>query len=344
MAVHDLDHHLPRPAGADPGLADLLAQVARGDRAAFASLYHHTSAQVLGLVNLMLGDTAAAEDVTATVYQQLWHTAARYDPARGSVHAWLLRAAHREAATHLRARHAAAPATPPAGTAAAELASLSPVLSPATLARLDTLSRELILLVYYRGYTGAQAASLLGLPATSARPRLHAALRALPPPPGQTAATLITELIQRSAADQRRPRAGSAAAAGTGIPTRLGLALLTVLHTRGQPGSSLVIDMTRATSVDSVGLRALLTIHHRAAQLGIKFCLAAPSRQVRRLLQLIDIAGRIPVFTSVAAALTASSPPAAITGLLPTTLETGSSLTKDELVLSHPGNVTPRLA
>jgi RNA polymerase sigma-70 factor, ECF subfamily len=327
MAVHDLDHHLPRRgpppgpvpahprhAGADPGLAGQLAQVARGDRTAFAALYHHTSAQVLGLVNLMLGDTAAAEDVTATVYQQLWHTAASYDPARGSAHAWLLRAAHREAATYLRACHAAAPATPPAGTAAAELASLSPVLPPATLARLDALSRELILLVYYRGYTGAQAASLLGLPATTARSRLHAALRALPPVPGQMAATLTTELIQRSAADHHRPPAGSAAGTGTGIQTRLGLALLAVLHTRGQPGSSLVIDMTRATSVDSAGLRALLTVQRRAAQLGIAFCLAAPPRQVRRLLQLTDITGRIPIFTSVAAALTASSPPAAVTG------------------------------
>ena len=42
---------------------------------------------------------------------------------------------------------------------------------------------------------------------------------------------------------------------------------------------------------------------------------AAPSRQVRLLLQLTDIAGGIPVFTSVTAALTASSPPAVITGL-----------------------------
>jgi RNA polymerase sigma-70 factor, ECF subfamily len=328
MAVHDPDHYLPRrgpppgpetalashPRSAEADLAGQLAQVARGDRAAFAAVYHHTSAQVLGLVNLMLDDTAAAEDVTATVYQQLWHTAARYDPARGSAHAWLLNAAHREAAARLRARHAAASGTPPAGTAAAELASLSPLQPPATLARLDTLSRELLLLVYYRGYTGAQAASLLGLPATTARPRLHAALRALPPAPGQMAATLTTELIHRSAAHQQRPPVGSATAAGTGIQTRLGLALLTTLHARGQPGSSLVIDMTRATSVDSAGLRALLAVHHRATQLGITFCLAAPSRQVRRLLRLTDIAGRIPVFTSVAAALTASSPPAAIAG------------------------------
>jgi hypothetical protein len=62
---------LPGRRPASEGLAGLLARVGRGDRVAFAALHRRTAAEVLGLVNLMLGDTAAAEDVTATVYQQL---------------------------------------------------------------------------------------------------------------------------------------------------------------------------------------------------------------------------------------------------------------------------------
>jgi DNA-directed RNA polymerase specialized sigma24 family protein len=61
---------------------------------------------------------------------------------------------------------------------AGELAALPLAVA---LERLDPLSRELILLTYYRGYTAAQAASLLNLPASTAVPRLHAALRALSP-------------------------------------------------------------------------------------------------------------------------------------------------------------------
>ncbi len=142
-------------------------------------LYHRTAAQVLGLVNLMLGDTVAAEDVTAAVYQQLWHTAARYEPARGCPHAWVLGVAHRHAAGHLRAYRGKAAAS--ASTATGELASLPPASLPACLERLDAPSRELILLVYYRGYTAAQAASLLGLPAGTAGAHLRMALRALSP-------------------------------------------------------------------------------------------------------------------------------------------------------------------
>ena len=164
-----------RPAG--DGLADVLARVGRGDQAAFAALYDRTAAHVLGLVTLMLGDTAAAEDVTAAVYQQLWHTAARYQPARGGPHAWLLGVAHRHAAGHLRAHRDKAAASAP--TATRELASLPPASLPAHLERPGAPSRELILLVYYRGYTAAQAASLLGLPASTAEAHLRTALRAL---------------------------------------------------------------------------------------------------------------------------------------------------------------------
>jgi DNA-directed RNA polymerase specialized sigma24 family protein len=96
--------------------------------------------------------------------------------------------AHRHAAAHLRAHRG--PATPPAGTAAAQLAALPPIPLPDALERLDAPSRELILLVYYRGYTAVQAASLLGLPAGAAEPRLRAALCALSrlPPPNRMAA------------------------------------------------------------------------------------------------------------------------------------------------------------
>ncbi len=167
----------PAARQADPAdISGLLARVARGDQPAFVELYHRTAAQVLGLAALMLGDTAAAEDITVAVYQQLWQTAAGYDPARGGGHAWLMNVAHRHAAAYLRAHRG--PGTSPAGNAAAQLAALPPIPVPA-LGCLDAPARELVLLVYYRGYTTAQAASLLGLPPGTAGHRLRAALCAL---------------------------------------------------------------------------------------------------------------------------------------------------------------------
>jgi RNA polymerase sigma-70 factor, ECF subfamily len=174
-----------QPAAAD--LAGLLARVARGDQLAVAALYRRTVAQVLGLANLMLGDAAAAEAVTATVYDQLPRMAAHYDPVDGSAEVWLLSMAHRQAVGYLRARrHSAAPSASSAG----ERTPVPRVPLPAALERLDASSRELILLVYYRGYTVAQAAGLLGLPAANARSRLRVAMCELSaaPAPGPMAA------------------------------------------------------------------------------------------------------------------------------------------------------------
>jgi anti-anti-sigma factor len=75
-------------------------------------------------------------------------------------------------------------------------------------------------------------------------------------------------------------------------------------HVRG-----LIIDMTRTRFIDSAGLRALLVVRSRAAELGVSLCLAAPRDDVLPLLGLVDIAGRVPVFASVDAALTAWSTP-----------------------------------
>jgi RNA polymerase sigma-70 factor, ECF subfamily len=175
-----------QPASAD--LAGLLARVARGDQPAVTALYRRTVTQVLGLANQMLGDAAAAEAVTAAVYEQLPRMAAHYDPVHGSAEVWLLSMAHRQAVGHLRAhRDSAAPSS---GSAAGELIPVPRVPLPAALERLDASSRELILLVYYRGYTVAQAASLLGLPAVDARSRLRVAMCALSatPVPGPMAA------------------------------------------------------------------------------------------------------------------------------------------------------------
>jgi RNA polymerase sigma-70 factor, ECF subfamily len=170
----------PLPPGRQtaPGdLVGLLARAAHGDQPAVAALYRRTVTQVLGLANLMLGDTAAAEAVTAAVYQQLPRTAAHYDPVQGSAEAWLLSMAHRQAVGHLRTRRDST--APPSGSADGGPSPVPRVPLPAALERLDASSRELILLVYYRGYTVAQAASLLGLPAANARSRLLASLCAV---------------------------------------------------------------------------------------------------------------------------------------------------------------------
>ncbi|HEV2633581.1 MAG TPA: STAS domain-containing protein [Actinocrinis sp.] len=88
---------------------------------------------------------------------------------------------------------------------------------------------------------------------------------------------------------------------------RVRLDLLAMLDAYAPQIGGLIIDMTTTKFIDSSGLRALLAIRDRAAELSAPLYIAAPSNEVRRFLSLVDITGRIPVFDTVDAALVACS-------------------------------------
>lgn len=90
-----------------PGEPDaLLVAVGRGDEAAFGRLYDLVVARVFGLVRRVVRDPAQAEEVAQEVMVQVWRTAARFDPARGSATGWVFTIAHRRAVDRVRAEQA----------------------------------------------------------------------------------------------------------------------------------------------------------------------------------------------------------------------------------------------
>ncbi|MGB8943658.1 MAG: sigma factor, partial [Streptomyces sp.] len=85
----------------------LLPLIARGDQQAFEKLYGLVSGPVYGMVRRVLRDPAQSEEVVQEVLLELWRTAARFDPARGSALAWILTLAHRRAVDRVRSVRAA---------------------------------------------------------------------------------------------------------------------------------------------------------------------------------------------------------------------------------------------
>jgi RNA polymerase sigma-70 factor (ECF subfamily) len=169
------------PRGEDTDL--LLRAVARGDEAAFARLFDVVAARVFGLVRRVLRDPAQAEEVTQEVLVEIWRTAARFDPARGSATAWMFMIAHRRAVDRVRAEQAASDRVRRAAALAADTP-YDQVVERATarleqqqvrhcLDALTELQREAITLAYYGGYTYREVAELLdtGLPTVKTRMR-----------------------------------------------------------------------------------------------------------------------------------------------------------------------------
>jgi RNA polymerase sigma-70 factor, ECF subfamily len=99
----------PGPAedtGRDPDLTGLLARVARGDHRAFELLYGELAGPIYGVVRQVLRDPAQSEEIAQEVLLEIWRTASRFDPARGSPAAWALTIAHRRAVDRVRSETA----------------------------------------------------------------------------------------------------------------------------------------------------------------------------------------------------------------------------------------------
>jgi len=154
---------------ADADLDKLLTHVAKGDQAAFEMLYDRLAASVYGLIRKVLRNPSQAEEVTQEVLLEVWRTASRFDPARGSASTWVLTIAHRRAIDRVRAEESATAreqraAEPPVATdevAETVETSMDAERLRRCLAGLTELQRESITLAYYGGYSYAQVAALL---------------------------------------------------------------------------------------------------------------------------------------------------------------------------------------
>jgi len=85
-------------------LAALLARVALGDRAAFATLYQRSAAHLLGVILRIQTDRAQAEDLLQEVFVKVWGAAGGFDAMRAQPMTWLTSIARHRAIDSLRRR------------------------------------------------------------------------------------------------------------------------------------------------------------------------------------------------------------------------------------------------
>jgi len=170
----------PPPAGGSD-LAGLLARVARGDQAAFAMVYDRAAGQVFGLVLRVVRDPAQSEEVTQEVMLEVWRSASRFDPHRGSATAWLMTLAHRRAVDRVRSGLAAAQREARAAVAETDYDVVAEEVETQLDAQrvrrcldsLTDLQRESVTLAYYGGYTYREVAGLLGVAVGTVKTRMR---------------------------------------------------------------------------------------------------------------------------------------------------------------------------
>lgn len=171
---------------ADMTLEQLLERVAQGDETAFAAVYQYVAGPVYGLARRVVRDPARSEDVTQEVLVEVWRTASRFNPSRGSGLSWVMATAHHRAVDHVRRTRAAADRderdarlgeAPTFDEVAEQVeAGLDRERVRRGLTSLTGLQREALVLAYYGGYTYKEVADLLDIPLGTAKTRLRDAL------------------------------------------------------------------------------------------------------------------------------------------------------------------------
>ncbi|MGQ0838880.1 sigma-70 family RNA polymerase sigma factor [Actinokineospora sp.] len=148
-------------------------------------LYAEHGRALLAYATRLTGDRAAAEDVVQETLLRAWkHADKLADDGKGSVRGWLLTVARNIVTDRVRAR-AARPQEvgEPLDVPGVERDHAQDVVdSMAVLGAMDHLSpehRAVLVELYYRGRSVAEAARVLGIPPGTVKSRSYHALRAL---------------------------------------------------------------------------------------------------------------------------------------------------------------------
>jgi RNA polymerase sigma factor (sigma-70 family) len=152
---------------------------------AFDRLYRSSRDDVYAYVASLVGNPAAAEEVTAAAFERAYRKRNRFDPRRGEPRAWLFGIARNAALDELRRRGRQAELTVEPvdreSFAAEEGAERSErrLAVAAALERLQPGERELIALKFFAGLTNAEIAAVLGVSESNAGTKLHRAMNKL---------------------------------------------------------------------------------------------------------------------------------------------------------------------
>jgi len=168
-----------------PDLA-LIRRIVERDETALAETYDRYGSLVYAVALRVLRDGSAAEEVLQDIFYRLWMVADRFDPARGSLPAWLAVATRHRAIDRLRRRE-------PATDSDAVVADIRLPFDleehvyrnglvdrvRAALARLPETQRHLMELAYFEGLSHSALALRTGEPLGTIKGRLRAAVASL---------------------------------------------------------------------------------------------------------------------------------------------------------------------
>jgi RNA polymerase sigma-70 factor, ECF subfamily len=167
---------------------ELMPLVGDCDAEAFEVLYDRHGGAAYSLAYRVVGDRAAAEEVTQEAFISVWRSGARFDSARGSVRSWLLSIVRNRAIDFLRSRAGKAPKLTfdddsvleqrPAEERTEEEALQRETAAElrGALGKLPGEQSKVIELAYFGGFSHSEIAEVLSLPMGTVKGRMRLGL------------------------------------------------------------------------------------------------------------------------------------------------------------------------
>jgi RNA polymerase sigma-70 factor (ECF subfamily) len=166
--------------------AALIQRIVERDESALAVLYDRYAGMLSSVLNRILHDTQAAEEILQDIFYQLWRTAANFDATRGSLPGWLMVIARNRAISRLR-RH-----NPASGDELEENTVVIPANLESSVAQTQMIGkvrgaleklpqeqRAAVELAYFEGLTHTEIAAKTGDPLGTVKTRLRTAVQTL---------------------------------------------------------------------------------------------------------------------------------------------------------------------
>jgi RNA polymerase sigma factor (sigma-70 family) len=182
----------PLPPGPDEAAAarkaedvSLLARVRDGDERALEALHARYAGALYSLARQVTRSERSAEDVVQEVFIAVWRSAERFDPAKGSVSAWLFALARHKAIDAVRREMTVQKRTVEADLTLEEAPDdvdaetwrrIQGEQVREAIGRLPASQREALELAFFAGLTHVEVAERLQIPLGTAKTRIRTAL------------------------------------------------------------------------------------------------------------------------------------------------------------------------
>lgn len=166
--------------------AALIQRIVERDESALAVLYDRYAGMLSSVLNRILHDTQAAEEILQDIFYQLWRTARNFDATRGSLPGWLMVIARNRAISRLRRHNPAGGDELEENTVVMQSNLESNVAQTqmigkvkGALEKLPQEQRAAIELAYFEGLTHTEIAAKTGDPLGTVKTRLRTAVETL---------------------------------------------------------------------------------------------------------------------------------------------------------------------